>query len=141
MDVVEDVLAPDDPRLETLAVAVEGGQPGQLIRGIEDGGHLVERQVQLAQTGDRARPLELGSPVAPVAGRPIDLGRHQQAELVVVTQGADAQPRQPGESTDREDVVHATDRGLSGHPRVKPPVATRPVAVRRCRARATRRAG
>ena len=71
----------------------------------EDLPDLVERQLQVAQAGDRPGGLELLPPVAAVAGEPVDVGRPEQVELVVVAQGADAQPGEPGEPSDRQQVV------------------------------------
>lgn len=85
-----------------------GGQAPSPGDRVVDGEHLadlVEWQLKVAKTGNRAGRLELSSPVAPIAGGRIDLRRTEQVQLVVVPERPDAQPGKPPEPPDRQQVV------------------------------------
>lgn len=65
-------------------------------RVVEQGRDLVEREAQLPVEQDLLQPVEVGVAVAPVP-RVVALARNEQADLVVVVQGAH---RDPGETGD-----------------------------------------
>jgi hypothetical protein len=134
-DVVEDALKAVRPRLDSGPVVGQATSTfGRVVRG-EDRADLVERHLQLTEPLDRAGGLELIAAVAAIAAGRIDLGRPKEIELVVVAQGADAQPGKPREPSDRQQLVI--------HARIVNPRAgreSRP-AVRRCRARGRSHAG
>jgi hypothetical protein len=54
------------------------------IRGVDDGGDILQRHADVPQRGQGARSRQLAQPVAAVAGAIIDLDGHEQADLVVV---------------------------------------------------------
>jgi hypothetical protein len=64
------------------------------------GGQVVadagQGQAEAAQAGDGQRPLELLGTVGPVTGGRVDAGGDQQAQVLVVAQGADGQPSLAG---------------------------------------------
>ena len=136
---VEDALEAVCPGLDPGSVSREASGTGCRVVDGEHVADLVERQLQLAQSGDRPRGLELFPAVTPITGEPIDLGRPKQVELVVMTKGADAQPGKPGELTDRQQVVI--------HARIVNPSVGRESSgraaywVRRCRVRGRSRGG
>src|SRR4051812_22103841 len=83
-------------------------EPSLAVGGVvggEDGPDVLERQLQLAQPRDRPGGLELSAPVAAVARELVDVRRPEDVELVVMTERADAQPGEPGEPTDRQQVI------------------------------------
>jgi len=105
--VMQDALEPVGARLDPCPMGREATGTLRRVVGSKNLADLVERQLELAQSGDRAGGLELIPPVATIATGTIDLGRPEQVELVVVTKGADTQPGEPGEPTDRQQfVVH-----------------------------------
>jgi hypothetical protein len=84
---------------------------------IDDLADLLDGQAVPAQLRDLPGASGLAATVPAVAGRGVDRGRRQQADLVVVPQRADGQACQPGEPPDGHQliVVHGTTIG--------PPVA------------------
>lgn len=66
------------------------------LRVVEQGLDLVEREAQLPVEQDLLQPVEVGVAVAPVP-RVVALARNEQADLVVVVQGAH---RDSGETGD-----------------------------------------
>ena len=97
---VERPLEAGGPGLEPDALVLEDRRPGGGIVRVEqrpDGG---DRQLQVPERRHRACHLQLVTPVAPVAGGRVHVGRHEDALLVVVTEGADRQPGCPGEPAD-----------------------------------------
>ena len=64
------------------------------VSGIDDGGDILQRHSDVPQRGKGSRPRQLTQPVTAVAGAIIDLGRHEQPDLVVVPQRLNRQPRQ-----------------------------------------------
>ena len=103
------------------------------VIGREQLADLVDRHLEVAQPGDRPGRLELRPSVAAIPGEPVDVGRPEQVELVVVPQRSHRQPGQAGEPPDRQEVgvgvggglglarlAHVRDGGPSGHRRVKP---------------------
>jgi hypothetical protein len=106
-DDVVDALEAVDARLDARTLLTEESLPLGGVVGGEHGPDRFERYLEVAQAADRAGRLQLVAAVAPVAGESIDLGRREQAGLVVVAQRADAQPAEPREPADREEVVHA----------------------------------
>lgn len=66
------------------------------LRVVEQGGDLVEREAEFPVEQDLLQPVEVGVAVAPVP-RVAALARREQADLVVVVQGAH---RDPGETGD-----------------------------------------
>jgi hypothetical protein len=88
--------------------------------GAEDGVNLGQAEIELAQPRDQPRLVELRPGVGPIRARGVDPGRLEQPELVVVAQRANAEPAQPPESSDREQVViNRPQHGTSGRSRVK----------------------
>ena len=104
-DVVEDALEAMGPGLDPGAVAVEAPLALGRVVDRENLADLVERHLQLAQPADDLGGLELLGPVAAVARERVDVGRPEQVELVVVPERADAQPGEPRELPDREEVI------------------------------------
>jgi hypothetical protein len=79
---------------------------GPGVGGGQDGLHVGDGHAQIPQAADDLGRRDLLRPVVPVAGVRVDLGRFQQADLVVVAQRLDAQVRHPGEVPDRDSQVH-----------------------------------
>ena len=75
------------------------------ISGVDDGGDILQRHADVPQRGKGARSRQLAQPVAPVAGAIIDLDRHEQADLVVVPQRLNRQPRQLRERADTDQLA------------------------------------
>jgi hypothetical protein len=75
------------------------------ISGVNDGGDILQRHADVPQSGKGARSRQLAQPVAAVAGAIIDLNRHEQADLVVVPQRLNRQPRQLGERADTDQLA------------------------------------
>ena len=147
---VQDALEPERPGLDPAAVVVEEAPALGRVVGREVVADGLERHLEVAQPDDRPRGLELVAAVEAVAGLWVRPGRPEQVELVVVPQRPDAQPGQPREPPDRQQVwvVHAAIVDPRRYPRVKPwpvlrivPDIRGPRRVRRCRARGRRRAG
>jgi hypothetical protein len=143
---VEEVGEPVDACLEATLVLAEAAPPvGGIVR-TEDIANVLDRDLEVAQPADRPGDLELVRAIAAVAGEPIDIGGPQQAELVVVPEGADREPGQPGESPDRDQIavardvvpaawwLHARHREPSGWSRVKHPLAETPAGLVRAAA-------
>jgi len=78
--------------------------PAQLIHGdaVEEPPDLPEGQAQVLERDDTVELAQLLRRVGAVAGDRINLGRRQQADLVVVPQGADGHRAEPGELPDAE---------------------------------------
>lgn len=82
--------------------AVSSSSPAAQVRArvrlqvVEQGRDLVEREAQLPVEQDLLQPVEVGVAVAPVP-RVVAFARNEQADLVVVVQGAH---RDPGETGD-----------------------------------------
>lgn len=57
------------------------------VRVVEQGGDLLERETELPVEQDLLQPVEVGVAVTPVA-RAAALAGHEQADVVVVVQGA-----------------------------------------------------
>jgi len=74
--------------------------PRASISGVDDGGDILQRHADVPQRGKGARSRQLAQPVAAVAGATIDLDWHEQADLVVVPQRLNRQPRQLRERAD-----------------------------------------
>jgi len=75
------------------------------ISGVNDGSDILQRHADVPQSGKGARSRQLAQPVAAVAGAIIDLNRHEQADLVVVPQRLNRQPRQLGERADTDQLA------------------------------------
>jgi len=75
------------------------------ISGVDDGGGIPQRHADVPQRGKGTRSRQLAQPVAAVAGAVIDLGRHEQADLVVVPQRLNRQPRQLRERADTDQLA------------------------------------
>jgi hypothetical protein len=75
------------------------------VSGVDDGGGIPQRHADVPQRGKGARSRQLAQPVAAVAGAVIDLGRHEQADLVVVPQRLNRQPRQLRERADTDQLA------------------------------------
>ena len=75
------------------------------ISGVDDGGRIPQRHADVPQRGKGARSQQLAQPVAAVAGAVIDLGRHEQADLVIVPQRLHRQPRQLRERADTDQLA------------------------------------
>ena len=85
------------------SVSSRAAPPGSSVR--EDVADLLERAPRARAAGRSIRASSSWlAPVAAVARLRIDLGRAQQVELVVVAQRADAQPDEPGEASDGQQV-------------------------------------
>jgi len=78
---------------------------------------LPERQAQVLECDDAVELPQLPGRVGAVAGDRINLGGRQQADLVVVPQGADGYRAKPGELPDAE---HDTSMPPSPNVRVNP---------------------
>jgi hypothetical protein len=85
---------PDQPR-----------PPRAPVSGVDDGGGILQRHADVPQRGQGLRPRQLAQPVAAVAGAIIDLGRHEQADLVIVPQRLHRQPRQLGERANTDQLA------------------------------------
>ena len=96
------------PQLDRAALepsAVRGETLEQrLRRRVQQRLDLVQRDVELAQAADRLAVARLVERVPPVARVLVHVRRHEQADRVVTTQGADGQARRPGEAADREQM-------------------------------------
>jgi len=79
--------------------------PRGAISGVDDGGGIPQRHADIPQRGKGARSRQLAQPVAAVAGAVIDLGRHEKADLVVVPQRLNRQPRQLRERADTDQLA------------------------------------
>src|SRR5690606_37046037 len=79
-----------------------------------------------AQPADEQRLLDLVGAVAAIARPPVDLGGREQADVVVVPQGLDAEVGEPGELPDGDGRGHGTQRTPSSTGRVNTRVACRP---------------
>jgi hypothetical protein len=79
--------------------------PRSPISGVDDGGDIPQWHADIPQRGEGARSRQLTQPVAAVAGAVIDLVRHEQADLVVVPQRLNCQPRQLRERADTDQVA------------------------------------
>ena len=79
--------------------------PRRPVGGIDDGGGIPQRHADIPQRGKGARSRQLAQPVAAVAGAFIDLGRHEQADLVIVPQRLNRQPRQLREYADTDQLA------------------------------------
>jgi hypothetical protein len=77
---------------------VAGGQ----VRGGDDGMDLFQRHVQGPEPLDDLGSRDLVGAIAAVPGRRIDIGGHQQADAMVVTQRLDVQVRGAREIPDRQ---------------------------------------
>src|SRR5262245_60584422 len=128
----------------------EAPAPSGGIRA-EDGADLGQAEAELPEAPDEPGVVELRAGVGAVRGLGIDAGGLEQPDLVVMAQGADAQPAEAREATDRQELVHVAQSELSGRSRVKRPgpgagpaqPASRPVrpgAARTTRPSATPRA-
>lgn len=93
------------------AEVVEGVGLGVL----EDGGDLVEGEAEFAVEEDLLEPGEVGVAVEAVAGRAVVAGG-EQAEGVVVVQGAHRDPREAGGLSDRVAHRSAFRPALCGRP-------------------------
>ena len=136
LEPVERPLEPRRPRLEARCARRAGSPPRRSgLVGVEERADRRQRQLEVPERRDRPRRRRAGragSGDSPVAGS--TSAGCEDALLVVVAEGADRQPGEPGEPTDREElVVHARHPEPSTYPRVKGrPLARR---LRRCRAR------
>ena len=100
--------------LDQLALAPQCG-PAVIVRVIEQALHLGERESELTPDDDLLEALKVGVAIQPVA-RLAALARSQQADLVVVVQGADGDS---GQLRDFTDGSHARHRNASRGVRVK----------------------
>lgn len=75
---------------------------------LQRGRNLSQRNVQPAQQRDRQRAARLCGGVVAIAGCRVDFGRDEQAELVVVAQLFGAEPANPGELANRQQVIGHT---------------------------------
>ena len=75
------------------------------ISSVDDGGDILQRHADVPQRGQGARSRQLAQPVAAVAGAIIDLDRHEQADLVIVPQRLNRQPRQLRERADTDQLA------------------------------------
>jgi hypothetical protein len=75
------------------------------VSGVDDGGDIPQRHTDIPQRGKGACSRQLAQPVAAVAGAIIDLGRHEQADLVIVPQRLNRQPRQLPERADTDQLA------------------------------------
>jgi hypothetical protein len=82
----------------------EQGSSRGPVSGVDDGGRIGQGRADVPQRGQGARPRQLAQPVPAVAGTVVDLGRHQQADLVVVPQRLHRQPRQLRERADTDQL-------------------------------------
>ena len=123
--VVDDTVQPVQLPLESGqagldAPAVAGEQGRALGRiGTQDRRHERQRHLELAQATDEPCVGGLHAQVGAIARLRVDPRRGQQAELVVVAQRADGQSGEPSEASDRQQVVHGPESGVSSGPRVK----------------------
>ena len=92
--------------LHPLQVLGDRRVAGGLVLGGQHRLDLRDRHLQQPEPADQLGLLHLRDAVAPVPGR-IDLGRGQQADVVVVPQRLRGQVRQAGELTDRDQCLHA----------------------------------
>jgi hypothetical protein len=104
---VEHALEAEGPRLHAGAVTAQEPALFARVVGSEQLTDRLERDLQVTQSDDLARQVQLRVPVEAVARRGIDPRGSQQVEFVVVAERADAQPGQPGEPPDLQQVVHA----------------------------------
>ena len=78
-------------------------------------------KLQVPERRDRASHLQLVASIAAIPGGRVHVGRHEDALLVVVTEGADREPGLAGEPADGEElVVHGRILNPRADPRVKP---------------------
>ena len=122
---MKDALEAVGPRFDPCAMLGEPSGAGGRVVDREYLADLVERQLQLAEPGDRPGRLELVAPVAPIAGELIDIRRAEQVQLVVVPERSDTQPGKPREPPDRQQVV------IHGRI-VDPPVGRESIPLARC---------
>ena len=102
---VEQALKPECPGLQAGPM---DGDPAALLGRIVGAKHradLVEGKLEVPQPRDRPSGGQLRTPVAPIAGRSVDLGRPKHVELVVVPQRTHGESGQPREAADRQQVV------------------------------------
>ena len=67
---------------------------------VEQRSELLERQTEILQRLDPMQPRELPGPVIPVAGHRIRFYWHQRADLLIVPQGPNGHPAEPGKRSD-----------------------------------------
>jgi hypothetical protein len=79
--------------------------PRASISGVEYGGDILQWHADVPQRGKGARSRQLTQPVAAVAGANIDFHWHEQADLVVVPQRLDRQPRKLRERPDTDQLA------------------------------------
>ena len=133
VEAVERPLEPRGPGLEAHALLAQDRRPCRRLVGPEERPDRGQAELQVPERRDRASHLQLVASIAAIPGGRVHVGRHEDALLVVVTEGADRQPGLAGEPADGEElVVH----GRILNPRVtresSPKVGGRPT---RCRAR------
>jgi hypothetical protein len=75
------------------------------ISCVDDGGDILQGHADVPQRGKGARSWQLAQPVAAVAGAIIDLDRHEQADLVVMPQRLNRQPRQLRKRADTDQLT------------------------------------
>jgi hypothetical protein len=79
--------------------------PRGSISAVDNGGDMFQWHADVPQRGEGARSRQLAQPVAAVPGAIVDLDRHEQADLVVVPQRLDRQPRQLRERADTDQLA------------------------------------
>jgi hypothetical protein len=91
--------------------------PGHLgIAGLDHLPEAIEGQVEPAQAPDHDGVVQLVRVVGPVAAPGVDLGRYQEAGLVVEAQGPRRELAGPGEGPDQQvTVAHVDELGPSTH--------------------------
>jgi hypothetical protein len=67
---------------------------------------LLEGHLEVSEATDHVRGRDLRCGIEAITRRSIDVGRRQQADLVVVAQRLDTQMRRPGELTDAQQDSH-----------------------------------
>ena len=92
--------------LHRLEVVDDGPVAGREVGRLEHRAHLLERHVEVAEPADGLGGGDLVGAVVPVAARRVDLGRLEQADVVVVPERLHAQVRHLRELADGEARRH-----------------------------------
>ena len=90
---------------EPVPVATQDASCLLAGRIVEDASHIFDGQIDPAQRLDEPGGLHLAAPVAAIPGRRVDLSRREQANVVVVPQGVNRKPADPGEAPDGHQLV------------------------------------
>ena len=90
--------------------------PSLSISGVDDGGDVLQRHPDVPQRSQSACSRELAQPIPAKAGAIVNLGRFEQANLVVMPQRLDRQPSQLRKSADSYPFIRLHTRTVALSP-------------------------